>query len=148
MTRWLVILGLLLAGCNLQGDSSTPAAAVDLPARLAEVQKTQEIALDLWDRIIFGEVVSCQEMISVPATLELSESQRAAYSQTDIFEDQLNAAIVSLRESARLWDAECANQRAVVPISVAKQGRTAALAAGDPLTVASVLLASWAVNNQ
>lgn len=146
MARWLVIFSLLLAGCNLQSDDAgTPAAPVDLPTRLAEVQHTQEVALDLWDRIIFGETVSCEEMIEVPETLDLSAEQRAKYPQTDIFEAQINAAIESLRESARLWDAECANDRPAVPLSVAKQGRAAALAAGDPLTVASVLLASWPV---
>jgi hypothetical protein len=140
----LVILGLLLAGCTMEGKAGdTTAAPVDLPAQFAEVQRTQQVTLDLWDRIIFGETVSCEEIISVPAALDLSDQQRASYPQADIFQAQINAALESLRESIRLWDEECANSRPSVPLSVAKQGRAAALAAGDPLTVASVILASW-----
>ncbi len=139
-------LVLLLAACNLStgGETITPdGVRAELEARRMATVRAQEAALDLWDRIITGEPVSCQEAIPVPEPVTLSSRARQAHPQAAPVADALNAAIRAVRDSSARWDAECALQRADVPLDVARDGRAAALAAGDALATAAGLLAGW-----
>lgn len=139
---WRVVMILLaLNGCVLTGRSEPPETARDkLAARLDEAQRSQAAALALWDRIIFGEVVSCQETIPVPEMMALSPQDYVTYS---VIQDPLNAAIQSLHNSADLWNIECNAARPAVPLSMAEAGRAQALAASDPLQQAAAQLAAW-----
>ncbi len=139
--RWVgIITVLLLAGCTLiERQASPEPTRDDLAQRLDEARRDQAAALDLWDRIIFGEVVSCQEFIPVPELLVLStqDDDRRA------IQENLNAAIQALHNSSDLWNIECNADRAYVPLSMAKEGRSTALAASAPLDEAAALLAAY-----
>ncbi len=148
MKRWgfwlVLIVGLGLAGCALSSAGKGSAANVhaELSARLEEVRAAQNTALTLWDRVIAGETVSCEETIPVPAPVTLSERQRSAYPTGVLIADTLNEAIGHIRDSADLWAIECADVRSVVPLDMARAGRTAAQAATAPLDRATILLAA------
>lgn len=140
-----VVVALLLAACNLSTEGSAIApdsVRADLDARRMATARAQEAALDLWDRVISGEPVSCRETISVPEPVTLSPRAQQAYPQAAPAADALNAAIRAVRDSAARWDAECALGREHVPLEVAREGRAAALAAADPLARAATLLAA------
>jgi hypothetical protein len=139
--RWGgIIVVLLLAGCTLIEPETTPGITrADLAQRLDEVRRDQAAALDLWDRIIFGELVSCQESIPVPESLSVS----AQDGDLRAIQVQLNAAIQAVRNSSDLWNIECNADRDYVPLNMAQQGRETALAAGPPLEAAAALLATY-----
>jgi hypothetical protein len=149
------ILGLILAtalvvtlpACTLTGgdDGARSAAAVqaELAADLQAVQDAQVAALLLWDRVIFGEVVSCQDMIAVPDPVALPAADRDAYAQAAAIQDRLNLALHDVRQSADLWNIECGIDRPLVPLEMAREGRATALAATTLLDEAAALLAAW-----
>jgi hypothetical protein len=140
----LLIVLVLLAGCTLVGETESPdTVRSDLLARLDKAQRSQQAALTLWDRLILGETVSCQEFISVPEPIGLSEQDLAAHPNAGAIQVTLNTAIQSLRNSADLWNIECDAERAYVPLSMAKAGRSTALEAAAPLEEAAALLAAW-----
>ncbi len=151
MVRWYRVIGavvlLALAGCTLrvgdQDDSSPEAVRAELAAKLAEVQTAHDQALDLWDRLIFGEPVSCQETIPVPKNAALSTRARAAHPQAAQVEGALNAAIRALAQAAASWDRECAEVREWVPVSTARNARESLLSASAALDTAAGLLAAW-----
>jgi hypothetical protein len=139
--RWGGIIAVLvLAGCTLVEPQTAPEPTrADLAQRLDEVQRDQAAALDLWDRIIFGELVSCQEAIPTPEPLSVS----AQNDDLRAIQVQLNAAIQAVRNSSDLWNIECSADRDYVPLNMAQEGRTTALAAGPPLDEAARLLATY-----
>lgn len=146
MRRLLCWLGLIagLTGCALSGSGKGSAANVhaELSARLEEIRAAQSAAVTLWDRVIAGETVSCQETIPVPAAVTLSERERSAYPPGAAVAEALNEAISAVRNAADLWAIECADVRPLVPLDMARAGRTAALAATAPLDRATILLAA------
>ena len=139
--RWGAVFAvLLLAGCTLVEPQTAPETTrADLALRLDEVQRDQAAALDLWDRIIFGELVSCQEFIAVPEPLDVS----AQGGELRAIQDDLNAAIQAVRNSSDLWNIECNEDRAYVPLNMAQQGRATALAASALLDDAVGRLATY-----
>lgn len=147
MARLVVclVVGLGLAGCTLLGSTSVTPGEVraDLAAHLGEVRAAQAAALALWDRVIFGETVSCQEAIPVPALLVLSPRQREAHPSAEAISAALSEALRAVRDSADLWAIECADPRPLVSLDMARAGRAAALAATDPLDRAVALLEAW-----
>lgn len=137
---------LLLAGCFLtrSGDDAVPDTLhAELSARLAETRAAQESALALWERLIDGEPVSCQETVTVPAPLALSDDQRARYPSAAAAAAWLNEAIAQVAASVDLWNIECAAAREAVPLDMARAGRANALAAAAPLEQAAAVLAHW-----
>ncbi len=149
--RWVIIIILvslsgLLPGCTLL-ETAVERASTDpyeqLSAKYAETKQAQAAALALWDRIIFGEVVSCQEAIPIPAPLNLTESELQNYPAARSIQEQLNAAIKGVADSANLWNIECNEDRPFVPLNWAREGRTSALAATDPLAEVERLLRNW-----
>lgn len=142
----LALIAILLPGCTFtMGDERADPQAVhaDLAARLAETRSAQAQALDLWDRVLFGEQVSCQDAIPAPALVTLSRRAREAHPQAVPVQDALNAAITAVHNSADLWSIECAETRDWVPLVMAREGRANALAATDALDAAAALLDAW-----
>ena len=139
--RWGVVFAvLLLAGCTLVEPQTSPEITRDdLIQRLEEVQRDQAAALALWDRIIFGELVSCEE--SIPAPELFSVTAQAGDLLT--IQDDLNAAIQAVRNSSDLWNIECNTDRDYVPLNMAQQGRATSLEASAPLDEATTLLATY-----
>jgi len=135
----------VLAACSFSlGRDRIDASAVhaDLAARLAEAQVDQAQALALWDRLIFGEAVPCEEVSPAPALVTLSADELNAHAQVAAVQQALNTAIRELQTSAALWDSECAQLRESVPLAIARDGRAAAVNAAEPLSTAAALLAS------
>lgn len=134
----------MLAGCTLVSEPiALDTVRSQLLTRLDETQRSQQMALALWDDIIFGTAVSCQQFISVPEPVKLSEQTLAAYPNAGAAQAALNTAIQSLRNSADLWNIECNTERPYVPLSMAEAGRAAALEASASLAEAATLLAAW-----
>jgi len=136
---------LVLSACTLisQSDGPTASARDQLAAMITETQQAQAAALALWDRVIFGEIVSCQEYFTVPPPVNLSDRALRAHTNAPAIQTQLNAAIKAVRNSADLWNIECADVRPYVPLSMAREGRATALAASEPLAEAERLLIEW-----
>jgi hypothetical protein len=147
--RLIAALWIVLAGCTL-ASSRTTANAIreDLVARLDESQQSQAAALALWDRVIFGEAVSCQDAIPVPEPANVSARDLTAHPEAGAIQVRLNAAIQTLNDSSDLWDAACADEQPYVPLSTAKEGRATALAASAPLAEARQLLSTWPDSSQ
>jgi hypothetical protein len=145
----LIALWAILAGCTLSSSgASADAVRSDLVARLSDVQQAQDAALALWDRVIFGEAVSCQNTIPVPELVSVAARDLKAHPEAEAIQDRLNAAIQALHESSDLWNGECGGDQPFVPLSTAKEGRATALAASAPLAEARQLLSAWAGSSQ
>ncbi|MBN1564873.1 MAG: hypothetical protein JXA10_13585 [Anaerolineae bacterium] len=150
-SHYLVAVGITVAAwlfvsaCTLIGESDAGDSGVrdQLAAKLTETQQAQTAALALWDRVIFGEMVSCADYFSVPPMVILSDHDRSAHPNAAAIQTQLNAAIQAIHNSADLWNIECADTRPYVPLSMAKEGRITALAASEALAEAERLLAAW-----
>jgi len=142
---WALGVLLALSACTLaRGAPPAPDVTRDaLAARLDAARQAQVAALDLWDRVIVGQAVSCEEAIPAPPPMTLSDRARAGYPGAELIAQQLNEAMRALRASADLWNIECADPRPAVPLSRAREGRAQALAAGAPLDEAAALLAGW-----
>jgi hypothetical protein len=140
---------LVLGGCTLS-SSGTSAGAVrgDLVACLNDAQQSQTAALALWDRVIFGEAVSCQDAIHVPEPVSVAARDLTAHPEAGAIQARLNAAIQTLHDSSDLWNATCADDQPYVPLSTAREGRATALAAGTPLAEARQLLSAWPDSSQ
>lgn len=145
--HWIALLALiLLAGCTLTSSERAREPAdvrAEFAARLAEAQTDQAAALALWDRVIFGEMVACQEAIPVPAPVALSAQDQQAHPAAVPIQDALNTAIQAVRDSADLWNSACAMPDPAIPVDLAREGRAAALRAGPALETAAALLAVW-----
>ncbi|MBI5960110.1 MAG: hypothetical protein HY866_15325 [Chloroflexi bacterium] len=144
ITRWVIVFALLMLGCTSSGGGSiVDTTYTDLVTGLDAARQSQAAALALWDRVIFGEVVSCQDFIPVPPPVQLSAQLLAAHPGADAIQARLNEAIQAIHDSSDLWNIECAFDRATVPLNMAKSGRAAALAATAPLDTAAQMLAAW-----
>jgi hypothetical protein len=135
---------LALAGCALTVAPDSANGTRDMLAtRLNDARRAQQAALTLWDRIIFGEQVSCQEAIPTPELLALPENGLRAHPDAQAIQDELNAAIQTIHNSSDLWNIECASENPYVSLSMARAGRANALAATESLDAAAALLAAW-----
>lgn len=142
----LALIAALLPACTftLGEDRADPETVrAELVARLAETRSAQAQALALWDRVIVGEQVSCQDAIPAPALVTLSRAAREAHPQAVPVQDALNVAIQAVHNSADLWNIECTETRDWVPLAMAREGRANALAATDALDTAAALLDAW-----
>lgn len=125
-------------------STATPTTLYEtLTTRLAEIQHAQALALSLWDRLISGAEVSCQETIPQPELITLTADDLRAYPNAASVRDALNAASQAIRNSSDLWNIECNEARDIVPLSMARDGRATALLATQPLANAAALLAAW-----
>lgn len=147
-----VIGAALLAACTLGAPSdaarTSDAVRADLAARLDTVRADQQAALGLWDRVIFGEAVSCQDAIPTPEPVALPAADLSAMPDANAIQAALNAATGHVQAAAALWDLECDDPRGAIPLEMARSGRAAAQAARDPLDEASARLAAWPVGGE
>ena len=143
-TGALLVALLALAGCALTAAPDSANGTRDvLATRLTEARQAQQAALTLWDRIIFGEQVTCQEAIPTPELLALRDHDVRAHPDAQAIQDELNAAIQAIHNSSDLWNIECASETPYVSLSMARAGRANALAATESLDAAAALLAGW-----
>lgn len=157
-SRWLtgLLLALLgaaaLAGCTLgsreEGTPDSPRAEAAVRAELSvwmdEVRVAQEVAAALWDRLIFGEALGCDETIPALGPLELPAAEVTAYPRAATIVALLDAAARRVTNAADLWRIECGTERETVPLEMARDGRANAAAAGSLLDEAARRLDAWA----
>lgn len=144
-----LLAGLLIAlatiACALTGAGDDDARSAEdvratLRAQHDALRAGQIAAVSLWDRLIIGEPVSCQEAIPVPGPLDLPLNELDQVGQGAQIQGWLNTAQADLRQSANLWDIECADPRALAPLAIAGAGYDAARAAASPLEQAAAAL--------
>ena len=119
--------------------SATPSIAPEvrptLEAEFDELRTAQETITGIWSSLQNGEEVSCAD--------ELPEfGLPQAYQRDDVVSDLLFSAAVHLDTAYRLWEAECQNPRSQPPPEVIDQGLREALAAGDDLKDAGLILSN------
>lgn len=139
---WLAVIGLASCATRSEGPDAGPIRA-ELAARLSEAEQAHSIALSLWDRLIEGEQVSCQEYIPAPLPVVLADDALTAYPQAVAIQDQINEGTSAIRAAAAWWDAECSDSRRYVPLSAAREGRAITVSAGEALAGARQSLAAW-----
>jgi len=140
----IVMMALAAGGCTLDtaplGAGADPAIERAAAAnQLAALQAAQAAALELWDRLIAGEAVSCREAITLPPPL----AGRAATVQVEQVLAQVSAARTALEQSAARWDMECGYPGDIVGLDAARVGRDTARQASEPLRAAQALLEAW-----
>jgi len=140
---WGALL-LTLAACTLtQTDASPQAVRARLAAQLAETQNAYTHAADLWERLIAGETVSCQEAIHTPPPLVLSEREQRAHPTAADVQGALDEARGAVQVAAELWQGTCTTPDAAVPLETARAAREALRTADAALEQAAALLAGW-----
>ena len=140
---WAALL-LALAACTLtQVDDSPQAVRAKLAAQLAETQSAYMAAADLWERLIAGETISCQEAIPTPSPLALSAREQRAHATAAPVAEALETARQALQTAADLWQGACTTPDATVPLETARAAREALRTASAALEQAAALLASW-----
>ena len=140
---WGALLTALTACTLARVDDSPQAVRAKLAAQLADAQSAQMTATDLWERLIAGEEVSCQEAIPTPPPLTLSERELRAHPSAASVTDALNQAQQALRDAAELWEGTCTTPDVSVPLETARAARQALRTASAALEQAAALLAAW-----
>ncbi len=142
-TLWSTLL-VVLAACTLsRTDSSPQAVQAKLADYLANAQNAQMTAAELWERLIAGETVSCQEAIPVPPPLALDKRDRQASPIAPTIANALTNARQAIQTAAELWQGVCTTPEAVVPLETARAARQAIQTADTALQQAAALLAAW-----
>ncbi len=138
------VLLVALSACTLARVESSPQAVrAKLAAQLTATQNAHMAASALWERLIAGETVSCQETIPTPPPLTLSERELRAHPVAAPMLDALQNARRSLQTAADLWQGVCTTTDAVVPLETARAARQALQTADAALEEAAALLAGW-----
>ncbi|MCB9437631.1 MAG: hypothetical protein H6673_11700 [Anaerolineales bacterium] len=106
-----------------------------------EVIEAESQADDLWNRVLFGELVSCQESITNPPLFELSSIEESP--DTLLIKQYLDAAVIGIHQVALRWDAECQIERNVIPLDVVRDAQADLLDAHQALQQAIALWGVW-----
>lgn len=135
------MIGLIVA-CQSANTRPTP---VPLETRIAThlqaVIEAEHQATDLWDRVLFGETVNCQETIGNPPLLELTPSEETP--DILLMKQHLDAAVIGIHQAVLRWDAECQLDRPTIPLSVVRDAQANLADARQALQQATVLWSVW-----
>jgi hypothetical protein len=145
MPRYIVPLFLLLAAlaCNLTSKPSETPFPTRLGDHLNRAVEAQAQVADLWDRLLFGDPVSCAESLTVPPPFDLTQPDADRYPASVAIRDYLNAALDQLALADALWEQECQLLRPVVPLAVVRQAEDALQTAQDLLARAVEAWVAW-----
>lgn len=141
----LVLLSMLPISCNTANDD----AAGDLPYQdrlgdhIALAQERTEEAAGIWDRVIFGETVSCAEYMQAPGRFEISSEEAGTYPQSQVIVEHLNNGIFWLEQVVQLWEQECNLSRDQVPVEVLREADHFLQLARDELNQAAIGWHEW-----
>ncbi len=120
MRRLLGLLLLSTIACSLTSVDQND-LAVRLGTRLNAAIEAQTQAANLWDKLLFGEPVNCQQQLTVPLPFVMTTTDTEQYPQAVPVVDHLNEALRILQQVVALWDWECQQGREVVPLAVVRQ---------------------------
>ena len=113
----LLLLGASLA-CTLSRKPDPTSLESRLGNRLERAFDAEAQATDLWDRLLFGEVISCGESLDSPPLFEMSPAEQENEPMSVPVNNHLNTALLSLQHSAQLWDQECQSSEGQVSLNV------------------------------
>lgn len=103
--------------CTLSRKPDPTSLESRLGNRLERAFAAEAQATSLWDRLLFGEVVSCGEILDSPPLFEItSEEQQDEPLSIPVY-DHLNTALLSLQHSAQLWDQQCQSSKSQVSLN-------------------------------
>ncbi|KAB2861604.1 MAG: hypothetical protein F9K46_08230 [Anaerolineae bacterium] len=145
MSIMLFLCSLLMAtaACGLLDSEEETNLRDRMGGQISQAQQAQQHAADVWDRVLFGEVVNCGEMITVPEPFFLTKKEADEYPQSVAIRDSLNNALTELTIVANLWEQECSLDREIVPLDVVRQAEDALQMARDLLNQSASLWAVW-----
>ena len=129
--------------CTLSRTPATFPLNVRLTNRINQAYEAQEKAAALWDRVLFGETVSCAETLDSPRLFELSASEAAQEPLSVPVRDHLNAALIALHEATLLWENECKYTSPIVSIDIMRRAENFVAAAKTELAQASTDWRVW-----
>ncbi|NDJ85130.1 MAG: hypothetical protein GYB66_04525 [Chloroflexi bacterium] len=130
--------------CTLKPkDDPEPALSDRLGDHLQRAIETEASASHLWDRILFGEPVSCQEALTVPLRFEITPAEQQSEPLSVPVAEHLNNAIAALETAVAIWDEECTQSRDVIPLAVVQQAQMALKQARKSLGLATDAWTVW-----
>lgn len=131
----LVLVMLLLAAlaCSLTTTDNENDLTSRLGSHLNETVEAEAQISALWDRVLFGEAVSCQEQLMVPPPFTITDAEAEQHPAVVSVVEHLNAAQAALQEAVALWDWECQQARQVVPLTVVRRAEDDLLVARQAL---------------
>jgi hypothetical protein len=141
---WALIF--LLAGalaCGIFDSTDDPSLKDRMGGRISEAQEAEKKASAVWDRVLFGEPVTCAEIIDVPPVFDLTQDEAQENPQSLAIRDLLNTALLELAHAAELWAQECQLDRPVIPLDIVRQAEDALQTALDLLNQSASTWAVW-----
>lgn len=108
---YLLFLMVLLAAC---GHPPNITVADRVAVHLGRTIEAHQAASDLWDRLLEGERVNCQETFDAPPLLVLSAAEIQKAPQSVEVQTPLNIAIADLQQLLQLWETECQQNQSFV----------------------------------
>lgn len=133
---------LTVLACTLSRSAGEVPLSVRLTNRINQAYEAQEKASALWDRVLFGETVSCAETLDTPPLFEISASEAEKEPLSLPVRDHLNAALIAIHEAVVLWENECKMTNPIVSVDEMRRVEDFLEAAKSELEQAS---ADWRV---
>ncbi len=116
----LLLLGAITA-CTLSRKPDPTSLEARLGTHLERAFIAEERATDLWDRLLFGEAINCDQILDQPPLFEITPDEQQNEPLSLPVYDHLNAAVQSLQHSAQLWDQECQSSDPQVSLNIVRQ---------------------------
>ncbi len=132
-----------ILACNFSQQQAESSLATRLGTHLNRVIEVEAEASDLWDRVLFGDVVSCSETLDFPPVFEMAVDEVEVEPLSLTVHDHLNLVLVNLQEAADIWARECQLERTMIPLDVVRQAATALETARIHLMLAAEAWDVW-----
>jgi hypothetical protein len=138
----LLLLGAGMA-CTLSRKPDPTSLESRLGVRLERAFDAEAQATTLWDNLLFGEPVSCGEILDSPPLFEITLEEQEKEPLSLPVNDHLNAALLSLQHSAQLWDQQCQSPDAKVSLNIIREAENDLDIARDHLSQAAEAWYVW-----
>lgn len=139
----LAFFSICIFACSIFDSTDDTSLKDRMGGRISEAQAAEKKASDVWDRVLFGESVTCAEIIEVPSPFDLTQKEAKENPQSLAIHDLLNVALVELARAAELWAQECQLDRPVIPLDIVRQAEDALQTARDLLNQSASTWAVW-----
>jgi hypothetical protein len=129
--------------CTLSRKPDSTSLESRLGVHLERAFTAEAQATNLWDNLLFGETVSCGEILDSPPLFEITIEEQEAEPLSVPVNDHLNAALLSLQHSAELWDQQCHLPDAEVSLNIIREAENDLDIARDHLSQAADAWYVW-----
>lgn len=109
---WLVVL----VGCSNTNSNQTASLEERIQVHLSRVFEAHAAAESLWDRVLEGEFVSCEESFDRPPTFSTMQGESDAAPLSVPIQEAMNAAIIDIQTMHDLWESECQREQSTISI--------------------------------